>query len=123
VASFRSDSWALDGTYYVNPIDDGSGPFELASFVNPTTRVSAAASRVGADLNDPAAYTLSGAFVLPGDKWYVGASYSSSTSDDTPYFPDFDGKGYGVSAGRYLGPRTTMELDVLAGRPRVTDRL
>jgi len=110
VGDFSRDSWAVDGTYYVKPIDDSAGPYELASFLNPTTRVSAAASKVDADFNDPAAYTLSGAFVLPSEKWYVGANYSKSISDDTAYIPDFDGKGYGVSAGRYLGPNTTLEL-------------
>lgn len=108
---FSRDSWAVDGTYYVKPLDDGSGPLALASFLNPTTRVSAAASKVEADVvNDPAAYTLSGAFVLPGEKWYVGANYSKSILDDTPFATYSDSKGYGLSAGRYLGPNTTLQL-------------
>ena len=110
VADFSRDSWAIDGTYYVDPIDDGSGPYELASFLNPTTRVSAAASKVDADFNDPAAYALSGAFVLPGEKWYVGANYSKSAHDDTPLLTYSNPHGYGVSAGRYLGSNTTLEL-------------
>ena len=110
-ADFSRDSWAVDATYYLNPIDDSSGPYALASFLNPTTRVSAAASKVEADLvSDPAAYTLSGAFVLPGEKWYVGADYSKSTMDDSPGVTYSDPKGYGVSAGRYLGANTTLEL-------------
>ena len=108
---FSRDSWAVDGTYYVNPIDDSSGPYALASFLNPTTRVSATASKVEADVaNDPGAYTLSGAFVLPGKKWYAGAVYSKSTFDDPPYVTYSDPKAYGVSAGRYLGANTTVEL-------------
>ena len=108
---FSRDSWVVDGTYYVKPIDDSSGPYELASFLNPTTRVSAAASKAESDFaSDPAAYHLSGAFVLPGQKWYVGASYSKSTVDDTEFVTYSDPKGYGVSAGRYLGPNTTLEL-------------
>lgn len=113
VADFSSDSWAVDGTFYVEPIDDSSGPYELASFLNPTTRVSAAASNVEADfINDPAVYTLSGAFVLPDKKWYVGADYSKSMFDDPPYATYSDSNGYGVSAGRYLGSNTTLELGV-----------
>jgi putative general porin len=107
---FSRDSWGVDGTYYVKPIDDSSGPYGLASFLNPTTRVSAAASKVDADFNDPAVYKLSGAFVLPSEKWYVGANYSKSAHDDTPLLTYSNPHGYGVSAGRYLGANTTLEL-------------
>ena len=65
---FSRDSWAVDGTYYLNPLDDSTGPYALASFLNPTTRVTAAASKTEAELvSDPAAYTVGGAFVLPGE--------------------------------------------------------
>src|SRR6185436_17686709 len=53
------DSWAIDATYYMKPIDDAAGPYALASFLNPTTRVSAAASRsdsLSDVLDDPTAY-------------------------------------------------------------------
>ena len=88
--NFDADSWVVDGTYYVNPIDDTSGPYALASFLNPTTRVSAAAS--GNDpqdaFDDPTAYyTLSGAYVLPGERWYVGASYANYNADCTRTIP------------------------------------
>lgn len=105
------DSWAVDATFYVNSIDDSDGPYALASFLNPTTRVSAAAS--SNDLpagDDPTAYTLSGAYVLPGKKWYVGASYAKSDADDTSPVTVSDPKGYGVRAGRYLGRNTSLEL-------------
>ena len=110
-ADFSRDSWAVDGTYYLKPIDDSSGPYALASFLNPTTRVSAAASKSDADLvSDPAAYTLSGAFVLPGEKWYVSGDYSKSTMDDSPFVTYSGPKGYGMRAGRYLGANTTLEF-------------
>jgi hypothetical protein len=122
VADFSRDSWAVDGTYYVDPIDDSRGPYELASFLNPTTRVSAAASKADADyfLSDPAVYTLSGAFVLPGEKWYVGANYSKSIFDNAPIATYSDSKGYGLSAGRYLGPNTTLELGLGGSEQDVT---
>ena len=120
LGSVSRDTWAVDGTYYVDPIDDGSGPFGLASFLNPTTRVSAAASKVDADFGDPDDYTLSGAFVLPGEKWYVGANYSKSIFDDTPFFADSDAKGYGARAGRYLGSNTTLELGLGRADERVS---
>jgi len=99
--NFDSDSWALDATYYMKPIADGAGPFALASFLNPTTHVSAAASR--SPSAQPTAYTLGGAYVLPGERWYVGGNCASSLTRSDP-------KGYGVQAGRYLGANTTLEL-------------
>ena len=44
VGDFDSDGWSMDATYFVNPIDDSAGPYALASFLNPTTRISAEAS-------------------------------------------------------------------------------
>jgi hypothetical protein len=107
------DSWAIDATYYMKPIADSAGPYALASFLNPTTRVSAAASRsdsLNDVLDDPTAYTVSGAYVLPGAKWYVGAEYAKSNVDNVPPVTISDPKGYGVLAGRYLGANTTLEL-------------
>src|SRR5262245_55074771 len=67
----RRDTWALDGTYYVTPLDDSDGPYALASFLHPTTRVSAATSQSHSEYrDDPTAFTLNGAYVLPGKKWY-----------------------------------------------------
>lgn len=107
-----SDSWAVDATYYMKPIADSTGPYALASFLNPTTRVSATASRSDSQdvFDDPTAYTLSGAYVLPGEKWYVGAEYAKSDVDDAPPVTFSDPKGYGVQVGRYLGANTTLEL-------------
>lgn len=112
-ANFESDSWAVDATFYMKPIDDSEGPYALASFLNPTTRVSATASRNDSPNNvvdDPTAYTIGGAYVLPGEKWYVGADYAKSNVDDAPPVTSSDPKGYGIHAGRYLGANTTLEL-------------
>src|SRR5262245_8168844 len=93
---FNRDSWAVDATYYLQPLDDSTGPYELASFLNPTTRVSAAASQSDADIvRDPTAYTLSGAYVLPGDKWYVGANTAKTDTQNVPPVTRVDSKGYG----------------------------
>lgn len=106
------DSWSVDATFYVNSIDDSDGPYALASFLNPTTRVSAAASRSDSPVpgDEPTSYTLTGAYVLPGKKWYLGASYAKSDGEDTMGVTVSDPKGYGVRAGRYLGANTTLEL-------------
>ena len=103
-----SDSWAVDATYYMNPIADSTGPYALASFLNPTTRVSATASKTVSA--QPTAYTLSGAYVLPGEKWYVGGNYAKLDVGDASSVTLADPKDYGVLAGRYLGANTTLEL-------------
>jgi hypothetical protein len=103
----------VDATYYVNPIDDTGGPHALASFLNPTTRLSATASMSDSLLNildDSTLYTLGATFVLPGERWYVGTDYSRISPDDTPYYRFSDQRGYGVQAGRYLGANTTLQL-------------
>jgi putative general porin len=109
---FSRDSWAVDGTYYVNPIDDGDGPYALASFLHPTTRASAATSQSHTEYrDDPTAFTLNGAYVLPGNKWYVGANYAKTDLNEWDRLVTrSDEKGYGVLAGRYLGASTTVEL-------------
>src|SRR5262245_54044412 len=107
------DSWSVDGTYYVNPIDDARGPYALASFLNPTTRVSAATTRIDTGaVYDPTEYTLVGAYVLPGERWYVGANYAKTDRTELPAFnvTRWDAKDYGALAGRYLGANTTLEL-------------
>jgi hypothetical protein len=113
---FLRDSWAVDGTYYVKPIDDSAGPNALASFLHPTTRVSAAASQsesFSEIADDPTAFTLNGAYVLPGEKWYFGASYAKTDLDGVvPPVTRSDEKGYGILAGRYFGASTTLHLSL-----------
>jgi hypothetical protein len=124
---FHRDSWAVDGTYYVNPIDDSAGPYALASFLHPTTRVSAAASRsesYSQIADDPTAFTLNGAYVLPAEKWYFGANYEKADLDGVALpVTRSDQKGYGVLAGRYLGASTTLEFGLGRSEHRLESSL
>jgi hypothetical protein len=114
LGDFDFDSGSVDATYFVNAIDDSAGPYALASFLNPTTRFSAEASErdsVSDAVGNPAAYTLGGTYVLPAERWYVGASYARTNEDYTSsFYSQSDQKGYGAVAGWYLGPSTTLEL-------------
>lgn len=116
------ESWSVDATFYVNSIDDSYEPYALASFFNPTTRVSAAASKSDSPApgDEPTSYTLNGAYVLPGKKWYFGASYAKSDGDDTLGVTVSDPKGYGVRAGRYLGANTTLEVGLGRSEQKTT---
>lgn len=107
------DAWSVDATYFLNPVDDSAGPYALASFRDPTTRVSAAASHAEwvSGVSGPTAYELQGTYVLPGQRWYVGASYAKTeVLDNSPFVQRSDPKDYGAFAGRYLSPNTTLGL-------------
>lgn len=111
----------LDATYYLDPVDDSNGPLALASFLHPTTRLSAEASDADAT-GDPKAYSLGGRYVLPGARWYAGADYAWSdvNLDFGPFFEQSGPKGYSLVGGRYFGDSTTLELDV--GESKQTSR-
>jgi hypothetical protein len=118
-ADSHSDTAFLDATYYLNPVDDSDGPLALASFLHPTTRLSAEASDADT-FGDPKAYSLGGRYVLPGARWYAGAEYTR-TDVNLPMGPFFDQsgpKGYSLVGGRYFGATTTLELEVGKSKER-----
>jgi len=108
--AFSSSTASIGASYYFDRVEDGSEPYALSEFFDPTTRLSATGSHPSAGANpfDPDTWSLSGRYLLPGSVWYVGSQYSR---DDFSRF-DAEGDGYGLSLGRYLGPRTTLELAV-----------
>jgi hypothetical protein len=127
-----ADNASVDATYYVNPIDDADGPYALASFLNPTTRVSAAASEHATTSTPsffplgghPTAYTVAGRYVWPNAKWYAGASHSRGDFDGVPGLVEgTDPKAYSVLAGKYLGASTTIELAAGSSEQRWEQRL
>ena len=77
----EQDRSAFEATYYFDPVDEGEGPLEIASFLSPTSRISAAVAReeqrslvfsftLGANLGsqvvgDATEYGVSGRYVLP----------------------------------------------------------
>jgi hypothetical protein len=118
---------ALAATYYFDPVDDSQGPYSLAAFFDPASRISLAMSRtrqttrvVGivpavsdfTTTNDD--YTLGGQYWLSASKWYAGGAYTASDIG-SPFFVGRifsrdDSTAYRVFAGKYLGPRTSLEL-------------
>jgi hypothetical protein len=120
-----TDGSALSASYYLAPVDDSRGPYGLAAFLDPVSRVSAAVSHQkvtfhpinifplppGATVSDSSIttddYTIGGRYVLPASKWYAGGDYTKSNID-SPF--NFDSNAYRVLAGKYLGQRTSLEL-------------
>ena len=103
----ESDSWSVDATYFVDSRRRQRRP--IRARVIPGSEDARIGEASGTDsgldvVDDPSAYTLSGRYVLPSAKWYVGADYSKADADyDSPFVKISDPKGYGVLAGRYLG--------------------
>jgi hypothetical protein len=136
IESFEADTSSIAATFYFDPIDDTEGPYALASFLDPTTRVSAAVTRDDAaplsygvigtvPADEPTAYTVSGRYVWPSTRWYAGASYSKSDVDNepSPSRRQTDPKSYSVLAGTYLGSNTTLELEVGSSEQRSETQL
>src|SRR5215831_2728873 len=122
------DGSALAATHYFDPVDDSQGPYALAAFFDPASRVSLAASRtrrtVHTDIMLPNVpqdlttttddYTVGGQYWLSASKWYAGGDYTKSDID-SPFLPSRiitrdDSYAYHVFAGKYLGPKTSLEL-------------
>ena len=139
--TIETDDASVFGTYYFDTVDDGDGPYALATFYDPAARMSVGAahetqtlstvsyatllpilplpSSVETDTDD---YTLSGRYVLPDSRWYFGGRFAKRYIDDASLsataFVEAGAKDYGVHFGKYLGPRTTLELDAGSSEER-----
>lgn len=121
----ESDQSSVSGTYYFDPVEDGTGPHALAAFFDPATRVSFVANKdkttspTGAFLDERTNYSVSGQYLLPRSKWFVGGRYSSGDIDDAFSPPttalSIDLTGHTLVAGKYLGAtgatRVQLSLD------------
>ena len=154
VESSRS---SVRATWYLSPVDDEVGPYELAPFLNRSSYVAvgtarmklreqlffpavartglisggtlpddlihqAALSRVIPGLGgypaesgvDTYEYAVDGRYVWTATGWYAGAHARRSDADVLPDLlfrqTTWDHDSTGIFAGRYFGPRTTLEL-------------
>jgi hypothetical protein len=122
------DGSALGATYYFDSVDDSQGPYSLATFFDPASQLSLAMSRtrqtihftglppgLAPDLTTTTDdYTIGGRYWLSASKWYAGGAYTTSDID-SPSSPETlfsrdKSKAYRVFAGKYLGPKTSLEL-------------
>jgi hypothetical protein len=126
----ETEHWAVQATHFFAPIDDANGPYALASFFDPATRVSIAWSSekqtVGIGIFagigggggplvfepfvvEAGAYSVGGRYVLPESKWYFGGSYTKSDIGVSASFTQPENR-YGLLVGKYLGSATTLEV-------------
>jgi len=124
----ESDQSSLSGTYYFDPVEDGTGPHALAAFFDPATRVSIATSKdkttspTGAMLDETTNYSVSGQYLLPRSKWFVGGRYSWGDIDD-PFSPpttvlSIDLTGQTLVAGKYLGAAGATRIQLALDRSK-----
>ena len=156
VESSRS---SVRATWYLSPVDDEVGPYELAPFLNRSSYVTVGTARMklreqrffpaisgtgivsggmpaddvillaafggvipglggppaqsGVDTSE---YAVNGRYVWTGTGWYAGAHAHRSDADVLPDLlftqTTWDHESTGLFAGRYFGPRTTLELDL-----------
>lgn len=122
------DRSSLAVTHYFDPVDDAAGPYGLASFLDPATRVSASVEReesrvlpfffIGPSppplselVTETDEYSVGGRYVFPESKWYAGGRYRQGDVDESRFSTaTTESDGYGVLAGKYFGTATTLEL-------------
>jgi hypothetical protein len=93
------DVASFGASYYFDRVEDSDGPYALAAFFDPATRLSITTDQY--DAYD--SWALSGQYLLDESGWYLGGRYRND---------DYNDDVYGLIAGKYLGPRTTLELAV-----------
>ena len=126
----RRDS--IQATYNFGGVDDSQGPYALATFLDPKSRMSLGLGHFRFDQPLPVATlpgsvpgivpstsasresekTVGGRYVFPQSKWYAGGGYA--TTDIASSLAQFSAyterKAYGLVGGKYLGPRTSLEV-------------
>jgi hypothetical protein len=128
IPALDQDRTAVDVTYYFSAVDDSDGPLALAAFLHPTTQIAAGIAREderslivafdlgsnqGADIVGTAdEYSIGGRYVWARSKWYAGGRYLEKNVDNDPSAGahQTDLVAEGVLVGKYLGPRTSLEL-------------
>jgi hypothetical protein len=141
----ETDTWSAAATYHFRSVDDGKGPYALASFYDPVTRISAGVNHAKATVESLSCYGplpsctaqtlessattddygVSGRYVFPSSHWYVGGVYSRGSTDLPPtMFPTSkESRKYGVLVGKYLGPKTSLELAAQSSVDRLESTL
>ncbi len=129
--SLKTENSSLQATHYLRGVDDSIGPYSLARFLDPASSVSVTLGHskfiqqltaigpvpfpVSLDvLSREAEKSIGGRYVLPQSKWYFGGTYTT-TDIDSPVGVGtnfVDGHAYGLLAGKYLGPTTSLEATI-----------
>ena len=130
-----SADWRLSATYYPRPVDDTHGPYDLAPFLDRSSRATVGLSRAREETvlsggfyggspgfirrllelysrstRETAELFVSGRYVWPGSGWYVGGGAERADTDEMPSELDVESSAYRVAAGWYLADSTALDL-------------
>src|SRR5690606_29129531 len=95
-----STGFAIDGTYYFNPVQVKNSPLNEAAFLNRASNINAAVSYIDYDLFDVTTFNVGVEYFVPNSDFYVSGNIGQS-STDTPIGDD-DTTLYSAELGIYL---------------------
>ncbi len=127
-----ADNVAVAATRYFAPVDDQVGPSAVAAFLSRSSHVAIGAfdnderqaipfsslngtPQTFVQLNELEGYTATGRYVWRRSGWYAGGGFESADGEQwfSAQAPDVtDVRGYRVTAGKYLGDSTSLELGI-----------
>ncbi|NNG99554.1 putative porin [Acinetobacter sp. ANC 5414] len=92
-----STGFAIDGSYYFNPVQVKNSPLNEAAFLNRASNINAEVSYIDYDLFDVTTFNVGIEYFVPNSDFYVSGSVGQSTTD-TP-IGDFDTTRYTAELG------------------------
>lgn len=108
---YKGDMWSISGTYYLDRIDDSTGPLAEAAFLNQASFLNAHYGYLSRDF-DGDAFGIGGEYVTNEHGVIFGASYD--WADDVQLDNYFSGAAdvdsYRLTIGQYLTDTTTVRL-------------
>lgn len=107
-----STGFAIDGTYYFNPVQVKNSPLNEAAFLNRASNINAAVSYIDYDLFDVTTFNVGVEYFVPNSDFYVSGNIGQS-STDTPIGDD-DTTIYSAELGYLLVPGLLLAVG-LAG--------
>lgn len=114
-AGYNGDTWSISGTYYLDVIDDSTGPLAEAAFLNKASFLNAQYGYLAKDL-DGDAFSVGGEFVTENHGLIFGARYSWLDDAEVRGFAgSTDSDVYELTVGKYLTDNTTARLSYQYG--------
>lgn len=99
----NSTGFALDGTYYFNPVQVKNNPLNEAAFLNRSSNVNAKISYDDFDTTEYWNYGVGVEYFVPNSDFYLNAKISQETEKESN-LPDFDVTYYSAEVGYFLAP-------------------
>lgn len=98
-----STGFAVDGTYYFNPVQVKNNPLNEAAFLDRASNVNGAISYIDYDLSDITTFGAGVEYFVPNSDFYVSANIGQTQlgSDDSE---DFDTTTYNAEVGYLPAP-------------------